>query len=262
MILGCSTSRFWPFERDLTKVLSVISEHVRVAEIWLEPPFYPSWRTSREKADLDMLTDILVVTELDTTVHAPYHELGLCSWNNAVCALTVKEVLKSLDMAEEINASTVTFHAGLPRLSDGECAGILRRNLEALNDLAEGYSAKLCLENASHGVFSDVERMLELTCGLKNIYYTMDLAHLSIHGKDLREHRKALKGKIRNAHVSCISKDGRHAPLTRENECVRNSLKVLKSMKYPGAVILEGSIKGRPGEVIPKEIETYRRMLR
>jgi len=264
MELGSSTARFWGVEKDFLKVLDWISEYFKVAELWVEPPHYPSWRTSREKADLDRLTDILVVTELKTTIHAPCRDLSLCSWNPAVNVLAVKEITKSLEMAAEINSKVVTFHPGKWRLSAEDAGDILRRNLEVLDDVAADYSAKLCLENPHHdGCCRTIGDMLEVTGGLKNIYLTLDLAHLSLEkNQDLGEHKSKLARKVRNVHIANITDEARHTPLLKETRFLRESLKALKGMKYKGPVILEGKIEESPERIIPREVATFRKMLR
>ncbi|MFH1125671.1 MAG: TIM barrel protein [Candidatus Altiarchaeota archaeon] len=261
MRLGASTARFWGFERDVIRTLGFISEYFNVAEIWVEPPFYPNWRTSKEKADLDRLMDVLVVTELETTVHAPHHELSLCSWNPAVTATTIREIIKSLEMASEINSKAVTFHAGKQRLSGDDSKNILRGNLEVLDDTASEYSSKLCLENPHDGHLS-IEEILDLTKDLKSIYLTLDLAHLSAQKTDLSRYKTRLRRKVGNVHVSRIDGRGKHRPLASETKFMKNSLRTLKEIKYKGAVILEGATGENPEKIIPKEIAAYKRMIR
>jgi len=261
MKLGASTARFWSVERDLQKVLAFISEHFKVAEVWIEPPFFPSWRTSREKADLDRLQDILVVTELETTIHAPYHDLSLCSWNPAVTSLAQKEIEKSLEMAAEMDSKAVTFHMGRLRLNEDEGEVILRANLEALDDMASEYSAKLCLENPHDGCYASLDNILELTEGLPNIYLTLDLAHLSLHKTNLGEYKKKLRRKVKNIHISGITSDGRHKPLVGVSQYVKNSLKTMRDIRYKGAVILEGFVGDDMEGIVEKEKTAFKRMV-
>jgi len=257
--LGSSTARLWTMEWDFTKALSLASEYFKVVELWVEPPYYPNWRTSREKADLDKLLDILVVTELETTIHAPYHDLSLCSWNPIVNSASLKEVEKTLEMAEEIGSKTVTFHAGRMRLDDKGCLDVLKTNLEALNDHAKGYSSKLCLENPQEGYLSDIGNLLKLTKGFKNIYITLDLAHLSLRESDLGGYKTELKRKLKNVHLSALAKDGKHRPLLKETPVLKKHFKVLKGIGYKGAVILEGKIEDKVQ--IAREITAVRKLI-
>ncbi|MCX6695747.1 MAG: sugar phosphate isomerase/epimerase [Candidatus Altiarchaeota archaeon] len=261
MELGTSTARLWWFEKDLVRVMGFISQYFRAAEVWVEPPFFPGWRTSGEKAELDRLMDVLVVTELETTVHAPHHELGLCAWNPAVNSLAVREIVKSLDIASELDSKAVTFHTGRVRLDDESCRVRLRSNLESLNDVAGDYSCKLCLENPHDGFFSRLDNLLEVTEGLKNIYLTLDLAHLSMNEKDLGKFKSKLRRRVRNAHISRITREGKHKPLTAETKFLKDSLKTLKEIKYEGSMILDGFVGERAEDIIPKEIKTFERMV-
>jgi sugar phosphate isomerase/epimerase len=261
--LGVSTRLLWEAEKNIILGLDFISKSANAAELWLMPPFFPSWRMPGMKGDLDKIKDALSVYELKTTIHAPHHDLNMSSLNPAVSSVAVREIEKCLEIADHLGSIAVTFHPGSFKYWRESGLVALNASLARLDRSAREYNAILCLENMfGENKFclgsAEIDSLLR---PVEHIYVTLDLAHVLAQDEGISEFTGRLGGKIRSVHISNLKdKHHKHMPLMAGDLDFKEALSALHKAGYGGPFILEGVSKN-PYETIPKDIHELRRML-
>ena len=250
-------------EGNILKNFEFIGRNAKVAEFWVMPPYFPSWRTPDMKGDLDRIRDVLTVFDLETTIHAPHHDINLASLNPAVSATALKEVEKSLEVADILGAKTVTFHPGGFRRFRELGLKSLKRSLTALDDKAKEYGTALCLENmmGDNMYCTGSEEIILILQGLENVHVTLDLAHALSQPEDIGDYVRRLGSRIMHAHISDF-RGGlhRHLPIGEGELDYKAVLSALKEAGYGGHFIIEGAPEN-PYVTAPKEIAILKAML-
>ncbi|MFH0862956.1 MAG: sugar phosphate isomerase/epimerase [Candidatus Altiarchaeota archaeon] len=263
MMIGVSTRVLWVVEENLALNLDYISKVADAAELWMMPPFFPSWRQSQMKGDLDRLKDVLTTYDLETTIHAPCHDLNISSLNPAAASCAAREVMKCLEVADLLGSKAVTFHPGKFRYHKEKAYDSLKGNLRRLDAEAKDRSCLLCVENmAKEGSFLDsAKETVEALTGLDNVHVTLDIAHMLLGRHDPAGYVEKLGSKIVHAHISDF-KAGQHAhlPIGQGSLDLMTPLRELEKAGYSGMFVLEGSSKN-PHTSIPEDVKTLKRML-
>ncbi|MBD3388601.1 MAG: TIM barrel protein [Candidatus Altiarchaeales archaeon] len=263
MRIGVSTRLLWEREQNIYVILDFIRKHAESAEIWVMPPFFPYWRTSQMKGELDRIREVLEVYGLSSTVHAPHHDLNLSSLNPRASKAAYEDVLKSLESADIMGSETVTFHPGGVRYGRERGLEILKESLKRLDKKAEEYNALLCLENLvdEHMYCRTSGEVLDVLEGLESIHITLDLAHALVQEEDIGDYIGMLGDRIRHVHISDFKGlEHLHLPIGRGDLDFTDALKALKKTGYKGVFSLEG-VPQNPFTAIPEETEELRNIL-
>jgi sugar phosphate isomerase/epimerase len=262
-LIGISSRFLWDVEKTLIVNLDYISKCADCAEIWMMPPFFPSWRTPSMKGDIDKLKDALSVSELKTTIHCPHHDLNLASLNPAAASTAVREVEKCLEVADYLGSSVVTFHPGHFKYPLERRIDMLRSHMSRLNAKAKEHNALLCLENMApaNNFCTTSSEVLEVIAGMDRINVTLDLAHALSEDEDIYGYVRSLGERIRHIHISDF-KDGKHPHLPLGNGELKfdQAFAALKTIGYGGIFMIEGEAKN-PYEVLPRELSLLRGLL-
>jgi sugar phosphate isomerase/epimerase len=264
MQVGVSSRVLWAAEENLSVSLDFASKVVDAVELWMMPPFFPSWRAPEMKGDLDRLKDVLTVYDLDTTIHAPSYDLNLSSLNPAAASCAVREVEKCLEVADLLGSKIVTFHPGRSKLMREKGMQVLKANFMRLDAEAKNHAAALCLENmAKAGRYCrDAQEISEVLSQAENINVTLDLAHVFLEGQDVSSYVNTLGRRIRHVHLADVKTgEHKHLPIGEGHLDLPNSLKALKSIGYNGIFMLEGVSKN-PHTSVPENIKKLKTMLR
>jgi len=263
MLVGVSSRLLWDVEENLSVNLGFISKNAGLAELWMMPPFFPSWRTPDMKGDLDRLRDALTVYGLPTTIHAPHHDMNLASLNPAAASCALREVEKCLEVADMLGSSVVTFHPGGFKYRRERGLQVLASNLRRLDVKARDYSALLCLENMEQDSMycREASEVVELLAGLEYVNVTLDLAHALSLGADVGSWVGGLGGRIRHIHVADFRRgEHRHLPIGDGELGFRGVFESLRDSGYRGAFVLEG-VSSNPYGTIPRDVVKLKQML-
>jgi sugar phosphate isomerase/epimerase len=263
MLVGISSRILWGAEKNLTLALDFISKNADAAELWLMPPFFPSWRTSDMKGDLDRIKDALTVYEMKTTIHAPHHDLNLASLNPAAASTAVREVEKCLEIADYLGSSAVTFHPGSYKYWRESGLEALKGSLRRIDLKAKEHKAVPCLENMfGEGKYcADSVELTELLQPLERVKVTLDLAHALVQEEGISAFMENIAGTVGSVHISNLkNKHHQHLPLPSGELDFKEALSLLKQTGYDGLFILEGVSKN-PYETIPRDVQELRKAL-
>ncbi len=263
--IGVSTRKFWPKIRDIIEVIGFVDGLCKVVEIWVEPPFFPEWRTDREKGVIDRLLDADVAYDIDYTLHAPIKDLNLASWNPLVASNSIKEVEKTLEMAAIIDADVVVFHPGSIIVDRQSSLMNLNESLLKIDDIAGDYNVVACLENMGRERYlcTDPDETRQMLDEFEHIQLAFDLAHVwRLPDKPFDGFVKTLPDKIKHIHVSdIIEGDDRHLPVGGGEADYNNWLKQIKDSGYDKSFILEGDLKNDDIESFKDEVTLLKDML-
>jgi len=263
MEVGISARVLWASERNLAVNLDYISKNADAAELWLMPPFFPSWRTSQMKGDLDRLKDVLTAYDVKTTLHAPYHDMNFASLNPSAASVAFREVEKSLEVADLLGSLVVTFHPGGFRYEKEKGFETLKANLRRLDGKAREHNTLLCVENMAgeRKYLTRPGEIAEALSGLDSIHVTLDVPHAMYQGADVEGFVNEISGRIRHVHVADF-KTGQdlHIPLGEGNLDLGRAFKSLKGIGYSGLFILEG-LSSNPQATVPQDVKRLRAML-
>jgi sugar phosphate isomerase/epimerase len=263
MQVGVSSRILWEAEENLAVNLDFLSKFADVVELWMMPPFFPSWRASQMKGDLDRLKDVLTVYGLKTTIHAPHHDMNLASLNPAAASCAVREVEKCLEVADLFGSSVVTFHPGSFRYKKEKGLLALNSNLKRLDAEAKKHSALLCMENmmAENMFCRGSEEIVQALEGLESINVTLDIAHAMSQPEGIGEYVKRLEGRVRHVHIADF-KDNihNHLPIGEGDLDITSAYRALKDVGFDGMLNLEGASKN-PRATIPEDVKRLKKML-
>lgn len=124
-------------------------------------------------------------TNLGATLHAPFIDINVASFNAVIRETSLRIIGESLDAASRLGAEVVTLHPGhfspISRERPGEYLEIHRASLERLGSLGEEYGVKIGVENMPLFPTLDgqgCDRLEEMLEGL-NVGVTFDVGHLN-----------------------------------------------------------------------------------
>ena len=205
---------------------------------------------------------------LEIGFHAPFRGLNIISTDEATRSLSMEQIKKSIDLAQEYAIPVVTFHPGKPTSDEESVEDAWARLFSAVEDIAAYAKEKrvrVSIENME-------KRAFEMVCTLEDLnrfayirenneYFgvTLDFVHLSTHGifePDLSE----LKLPIYDVHISQNAGGKTHHPLTVEGGTVHLDAVVrsLLDYGYDGFVVLEvNGGRKRSLDVINATIERF-----
>ncbi|MFN3384521.1 MAG: sugar phosphate isomerase/epimerase family protein [Archaeoglobaceae archaeon] len=197
-------------------------------EFWVETPYF--W-VDRDPKKLECFSDFTVA------LHAPVLDLNPVSVNNAVCDLSLKETLYTINLCKEINAKIVTIHAGKrsalrePVWADYNS---LHRYLRISSRFAKLKNTILSLENSEKRVnylCKSAEELRKFVEGY-DLAFTYDIMHS---GRD--ESFLGLFDRICNVHISAEN-NGKHVRASKDEKTIM-ILKKLSDLGYKGLLTIE-----------------------
>jgi sugar phosphate isomerase/epimerase len=259
---GFSTRAYHPAGWSIAEVLAHASQHVDLVEVWLEPPYLQSWRTSREKTVLEQVREILLVRGMQCSIHAGKTDLNLASLNPIARKAAREDLGKAFEWAGLLEASIVTFHPGKIHHDEAKAVEFLRQELARIDAKAGEYGFTVCIENQGKpGTLCRNSRQLtEVFEPLENIKLTLDLAHIILVREDPAQFMDNIKDYVRHLHVSDMdAAQGRHQPLGEVGNDYGGQLALLCKTGFDGAVILEGLMHD-PVHQVEKQLASFKKM--
>jgi len=220
-------------------------------EFWAETPWY--WEGGRRE---DQLKDIKsVLGKFCTTVHAPVMDLNPSSYNDLVHLATIKESLRTINLAKFLGAKVMTIHPG-KRTAKRPVRQVeldkFRKYLEVCLDCALEMGVPLALENLEPALWSMCTTPEEMAPILDEypIGLTLDISHAIPPLSLALSFVETFSDLILNVHVSATHENMRHLPPS--DGSVDEVLTALKDVGYKGPLTLELDDKKFP-ETLSRE---------
>ncbi len=256
MQFGSSTMFFR--ELPVTRALEVIARaSFAGAEVWIEH----LWRKGGSPAEVKRRARELGLT---LSVHATSYDVNICSTNPGIRRESIRQMVKSLQIAAQLGASTVAMHPGHFSSSRDTMADFWDPFVETLiplDEKAAEYGLHIGMEAMEKRMLEffvlprDVLRLFERNW--QAIGLTIDLAHAQTAMNPLEYLAQIPASKIVHAHCSDNSPQQTHMPLGRGRLDLPAALAALHK-KYDGMVILEGYEPGRGEQILPANADYLR----
>lgn len=128
-MLYVSSTLMWAYPVEAA-ILIARQYGFRGMEVWAEHVWF-------HQSEARELRDAAKRAGLKLTLHAASWDLNLCSLNRGIRQQSIREIIRSLDLAGEIGAGSVTIHPGRVTLSQRQRDWHEPVLIESLNVLAE-----------------------------------------------------------------------------------------------------------------------------
>lgn len=258
MKIGVSSTCLWNLKPE-DAIVFAVNEELYSIEFWVD--HLQLYETSLKK-----LHTLLEKEGIIPTVHSVSWDINLCSFSKDVRNFSIREIIRSINIACEIGAEIIVVHPG--RMSF-ERAGrelsfdILIESFKKLYDYSNQKGLKLCVEN-----MEPLEKELLVTCedflefysklGEREIFITIDLAHLGSFIK-IKDFFNRLSNKIIHLHISDLKHEQIHLPLGEGELPIKKILNFL-SGKYEGIYNLEFYSNDRKAKKVIESIRYIRNL--
>ncbi|MFC1786480.1 sugar phosphate isomerase/epimerase family protein [Halobacteriota archaeon] len=272
MQIGASVSVYWNYKNHN---LPAAVEHMRdmefsCVEVVCEPPFYTNWGTEGAEKEKELIKESLDSCDLSVSVHAPYHDINISSFNSGIRSEAIRQLREAVDVASYLNAEVLVVHPGFvsskkhPRDKVYE---ILIRALIDISDYASGEDMVLGLENLSSNPKALAVHSTELIkiiedVGSKNLRLSFDVAHANTTGIPPIDFIDELGPLIKHVHVSDNKGSNDHLPIGVGNIDYRSVLSKLIENDYKGFLIIEGWIPSDPDKFVKLSRDELKNLLK
>lgn len=230
-------------EYTIPEIFSFVSRTgLNAMEFWLENPHF--WL--RNSPVEEVIACRKVHPDLSVlTVHSPILDLNPCSINPKVAEISIEYAVRSLRIAEQLNAPILTVHPGRRTAKRPPSdADFVRFNhyVSVLREAARDRPVKIGMENMEPSVNSLLctpERMRTLLDDEPWLFFTLDVAHaLSKSADEVIRYIELCHDRLINVHISRFDHGKAHFPLDR-NASMARVMECLKDYRYDGCLTLE-----------------------
>ncbi|MEA3255606.1 MAG: sugar phosphate isomerase/epimerase family protein [Candidatus Altiarchaeota archaeon] len=251
MKIGFAAQIFWDYQKlDLDYVINhaVNDLGFECVEILCQNPMFPGWCTNKVKKTKKEIRDILSTLDVGVSLHAPYHDLNIASWNIGVKNEAIKQVKTCIEVANYLESGIVVVHPGYVasrKYRRNKTFDMMMESFREITKTAEDLDVKLCMENIASkpkamGVhIQEIKRMVE-EVNSENFKLTLDVAHVNTTGLTPKEYIEGLREYIFHVHISDNTGGNDHLPLGLGNIDFEEFLGDLRP--YKGFLIIEGWI--------------------
>ncbi len=211
-------------------------------EFWLETPDF--WLKGLQISDLKRWM-IQYPASAPLSIHAPVLDLNPCSINPDVREVSIRWILRSIELAECTGASVCTIHPGRrtakrpPSITDYQRLGHM---LDSIESVADEVQVKIAIENmepAVNALLTTPEEVIKVLDERSWLFFTFDFAHAAGSGPDVvSSFLENGRDRMVNIHLSGAGTRHMHGPV-RQNQTVRSFLTSLRDWGYNGQITLE-----------------------
>lgn len=195
---------------------------------------YHGWNYREE------VTDALSTSDLELQLHSPLNDINIASINPNIREASVKEIKKSIDLANMLDVEIVTVHPGLysplSRYTE-DSPKLAKESLRELNDYSNERSVTIALENLPSMWLSICDTAEEISDFLREVdlEFCLDIGHAYTAG----EVEKFLDLEPVNVHLhDNRGENDLHLPL---GEGEIDFQKIISELKdYEGNYVIEG----------------------
>ena len=192
----------------------------------------------------NITSDMLESFDLKYSIHAPFMDVNIASLQDESRLNSLKQIKKSIDLANEIDAEAVVIHPGvtsfLPnKFFKNEVNAFAKESMIELGKYGEDLGVLTTFENMPNFpsmLFSD---MVELNEFLENngLYMTLDIGHANHAGFSPDE---MIFDSIKHIHIhDNFGDDDAHLPLGEGSIKLNDIVNTLESKNFNGIYILE-----------------------
>lgn len=249
MKIGVGAHIFWSSENsDLIKTIYHISEELdfKNVEILCEHPFFKNWGTEKADKLKKEVREAKESLEIEMSLHAPFHDLNIASWNLAMRKAAVKQLKECVEMADYLNSSVVVVHPGFVssrKYNRRKTFEMMIQNFSEILKLAEDLDVTLCLENMASkpkalGIHPDELIKIVEKVNSPHFKLTLDVAHANTTGIEPVEFAEKLKSHVHHLHISDNQGRDSHLPVGLGTIDFKEFFKPICDFK--GFVIIEG----------------------
>jgi sugar phosphate isomerase/epimerase len=191
--------------------------------------------------------DLFDSYDLKISIHAPLSDINLASHNEVIRKISISEIIKSIDMAIEIDSNVLVVHPGyIPILGRRFKDKILQYNKDSLMECskyAQEMGIKMCVENMPNieGLLcKDLKELENLVLDI-DAYITLDVGHA--HNNKFTVEDMLKTSRIEHIHLS--DNDGSYDNHNALGDIKKNGLnfkslfKGLKQINYNNLMVLE-----------------------
>jgi len=247
--IGVSIQIFWDYNKlDMEYAInhSVNDLGFECVEILCQNPMYGGWGTSKARDTTKKIKDILSTLDVGVSIHGPYHDLNIASWNTRISEETVRQLKEAVDVAAQLNSEIVVAHSGYMssrKYRKDKTFNIILKNFAKIAKHAEDSGVTLCMENIASkpkalGVhMTDIKKILN-SVNSKNFKLCLDAAHANTTGLKPKEFAVRLKDYVKHVHISDNTGSNNHLPIGMGNISFKDFLYALKP--YSGFLVVEG----------------------
>lgn len=242
-MVSFSVASMFFHEYTVPEIFSFVSRTgLDAMEFWLETPDF--WL--RDLPVDEVMACHKTHPELATlTVHAPILDLNPCSINPEVADISIGYAVKSLRIAERLDASVLTVHPGRRTAKRPPSnADFIRFDhyLSVLREAAKGSPVKIGMENMEpivNSLLCTPEQMRELLDDEPWLFFTLDVAHaLSRSEDEALRYIELCHDHLINVHISRFDHGRAHFSLDH-NPAMARVMGCLKDHRYNGCLTLE-----------------------
>jgi sugar phosphate isomerase/epimerase len=190
-------------------------------EILCEHPFFENWGTEKADRLKKRIREVKETLDIEISLHSPYHDVNIASWNLAIRKATVKQLKECVEMADYLNSSVVVIHPGFVssrKYNRQDTFEVMIQNFNEILRLAEDLDITLCLENMASkpkalGIHpSELLKIFEEVDSTR-FRFTMDVAHANTTGINPADFARKLKSHIHHLHISDNQGKDDHLPV-------------------------------------------------
>lgn len=192
----------------------------------------------------EITPDVLESYDLKYSIHAPFMDVNIASLQNQSRLNSIKQIKKSLDLANEINAEAVVIHPGvtsfLPnKFFKKEVNDFAKDSMIELGKYGEDLGVLTTFENMPAFPSMLFQDMNELNDHLESngLYMTLDIGHANHAGYSADE---MIFDSIKHIHIhDNFGDDDSHLPLGEGSIDLKRIVNTLESKNFDGIYIME-----------------------
>ncbi len=165
------------------------------------------WPHYLTRKNLKVFRETLDSYGLKVTVHAPFSDINIGSFNERIRKASLEALREALELSAELDALAVTVHPGhcspVSVKNRDEYLRIHRESLRKIARWSEEYGVKVGVENMPKFVILDAqtcERLNEII-GDIGIGVTFDLGHLNTTTRNFDRFLEVFRGRIVHLHL-------------------------------------------------------------
>ncbi|QDP39055.1 sugar phosphate isomerase/epimerase family protein [Radiobacillus deserti] len=235
MNLYLSSTLCWAY--PINDVLRIAKQlEYNGVEVWAEQVWY-------HDTTIESMVQTNQICGMDLSLHAASWDLNITSLNKGIQRQSIREIEKSIVLAQQIGASSVTIHPGKMTLEsdwlDYHYQGMIE-NLQHLAQFAKQADVDLSLElmePKEKEIIITPEQINRLLEELPdNVYVTFDSAHVPLTENILDYFKRT--NRINKVHLSDCNEYVNHLPLGTGVADLNPFLEELQAFRHP--IVIEG----------------------
>jgi len=184
--------------------------------------------------------------EVFLTLHLPYIDINLSSFNDLIWEKSIESVRRSLSYAHDVGAKRVVLHCGSTPIKHPIISYMAKRNLKKalfiILEESKKYDIETTLENSyfdENDVFYKVEEFKRFVESFKGeLKVCFDFGHAHISSQGISKSLEVLKPLITHIHIhDNFGKKDDHLPLGKGSIDFTDYLEFIRN--FNGSIILE-----------------------